>query len=203
MPYAVNLHQAVSPVSTSSFDRCYESLHEKFSAGCWAGGGERPLPCFWLYVSSEHSEVLPYFNPLRRGRLSSPMGIYFVCLSLLTVMLSICEECLGALTWAPATCDESPLSLLEPAVVAGPVPMVLIMIAPHSNTQGHLKRQGLLLTRPGGYRHSWILARVLFGVANCQLQYGRAQRKESSSFSAFLRPWCWERLRVRGEGSSM
>lgn len=83
------------------------------------------------------------------------MGIYFVCLSLLTVMLSICEECLGALTWAPATCDESPLSLLEPAVVAGPVPMVLIMIAPHSNTQGHLKRQGLLLTRPGEYRHVW------------------------------------------------
>ena len=55
---------------------------------------------------------------------------------------------------APATYDESPLPLLEP-VVAGPAPMVLIMIAPHSNTQGHLKRQGLLITRPGGYRHAW------------------------------------------------
>ena len=70
-------------------------------------------------------------------------------------MLSVCEECLGALTWAPAACGESHLPILEPVVVAGPAPMVLIMIAPHSNTQGCLKRQGLLLTRPGGYRHAW------------------------------------------------
>ena len=60
MPYAVNLHQAVSPVSTSSFDRCYESLISAGSLG----------------------EVLPWISSWRRGYLKGALkdevGAYLV-----------------------------------------------------------------------------------------------------------------------------
>ena len=53
MPYAVNLYQAVSPVSTSSFDRCYESLISAGSLG----------------------KVLPWISSWRRGYLKGALKV--------------------------------------------------------------------------------------------------------------------------------